>query len=148
LAPFAIVGTKMSEAPKLPGMRELMLKLGSEALAVGQKLGYEPEPVFGLTPEEIKGSNQLVEKIYEKLSADIGTRSLRNCSLQDLMKGRKSEVDLINGLVAEEGARFGIDTPANRLVVELTREIEAGRLKPDPKNMALLVERMAGQAAA
>jgi len=148
LAPFAIVGTKMSEAPKLPGMHELMLKLGSEALAVGQKLGYEPEPVFGLTPEEIKGSNQLVEKIYEKLSADIGTRSLRNCSLQDLMKGRKSEVDLINGLVAEEGARFGIDTPANRLVVELTREIEAGRLKPDPKNMALLVERMASQAAA
>jgi len=143
LAPFAIVGTKMSEAPKLPGMRELMIKLGGEALAVGQKLGYEPEPIFGLTPEEIKGTNQLVEKIYEKLSADIGTRSLRNCSLQDLMKGRKSEVDLINGLVAEEGRRFGLDTPANRVVVELTHEIEAGRLKPDPANMALLIERLA-----
>lgn len=140
LAPFAIVGLKTSEAPKLPGMRELIVKIGTEALEVGQKLGYSPEPIFGLKPEEIDGTNQLVEKLFEKLAADVGVRSLRNCTLQDHMKGRKSEVNLINGRVVEEGERFGIATPANKLIVDLTRRIEAGELTPDPKNMELLVK--------
>ena len=139
LAPFGIVGTKTSEAVKLPGMRELMIRIGGEALAVGQKLGYKPEPVFGLSSEEVKTTNRLVETLFDKLAADVGTRSLRNCTLQDHMKGRKSEVDLINGVVVDEGARFGIDTPANKAVVDLTRRIETGELKPDPNNMELLV---------
>lgn len=142
LAPFAIVGMKTSEATRLPGMRELIIKIGTEALEVGQKLGYSPEPIFGLKPEEIEGTNQLVEKLFDKLVTDVGVRSLRNCTLQDHMKGRKSEVDLINGRVVEEGARFGIATPANKVIVDLTRRIEAGELKPDPKNMDLLVELM------
>ena len=142
LAPFAIVGMKTSEAPKLPGMRDLIIKIGTEALEVGQKLGYSPEPIFGLKPEEIEGTNQLVEMLFDRLVADVGVRSLRNCTLQDHMKGRKSEVDLINGRVVEEGARLGIATPANQLIVELTRQIEAGALKPDPKNMDLLVKMM------
>ena len=142
LAPFAIVGMKTSEATKIPGMRELIIKVGTEALEVGQKLGYSPEPIFGLQPEEIEGTNQLVEKLFDKLVADVGVRSLRNCTLQDHMKGRKSEVDLINGLVVDKGARLGIATPANKLIVDLTRRIEAGELKPDPKNMDLLVNMM------
>jgi ketopantoate reductase len=58
------------------------------------------------------------------------------------MKGRKSETDLINGLVVDEGARFGIATPANKAIVDLTHRIEAGTLKPDPRNMELIVEAM------
>lgn len=139
LAPFGIVGLKTSEASNLPGMRELIVKIGTEALEVGQKLGYTPEPIFGLKPEEIEGTNQLVEKLFDKLAEDVGVRSLRNCTLQDHMKGRKSEVDIINGLVVDEGERLGIPTPANKLIVDLTRRIEAGELKPDPKNMELLV---------
>ena len=143
LASFAIVGLKMSEAKELPGMRDLVVKLGTEALEVGQKLGYQPEPIFGLKPEEIEGTNRFVELMFDKLAADVGARSLRNCTLQDHMKGRKSETDLINGAVVAEGARFGIETPANTLVVDLTRQIEACTLKPDPKNMDLITKMMA-----
>jgi 2-dehydropantoate 2-reductase len=143
LASFAVVGLRMSEAKELPGMREVVVKLGTEALEVGQKLGYKPEPIFGLKPEEIEGSNQFVEMMFDKLAADVGARSLRNCTLQDHIKGRKSETDIINGLVVAEGARFGIATPANQAIVELTHEIEAGTLKPDPKNMDLIVAAMA-----
>ena len=144
LASFALVGLKMSEAKELPGMRAVVVKLGTEALEVGQKLGYQPEPIFGLKPEEIEGSNQFVEMMFDKLAADVGARSLRNCTLQDHMKGRKSETDIINGLVVEGGVRFGIATPANRAIVDLTHQIEAGTLKPDPKNLDLIVAAMAG----
>jgi 2-dehydropantoate 2-reductase len=142
LSSFALVGLKMAEAKELPGMREVIVQLGTEALDVGQKLGYKPEPIFGLKPEEIEGTNRFVELMFDKLAHDVGGRSLRNCSLQDLMKGRKSEVDLINGLVVNEGVRYGIDAPANKVIVDLTHEIEAGRLKPGPENMALILERL------
>ncbi len=142
LASFAVVGLKMSEAKELPGMREVVIRLGTEALEVGQRLGHKPEPIFGLKPDEIEGTNRFVELMFDKLAADVGARSLRNCSLQDHMKGRKSETDLINGLVVDEGARFGIAAPANKVIVDLTREIEAGRLKPDPKNMDLILRMM------
>jgi 2-dehydropantoate 2-reductase len=59
------------------------------------------------------------------------------------MKGRKSETDIINGLVVEEAARFGISAPANQVIVDLSREIEAGRLKPGPENMKLILQRLA-----
>ena len=44
---------------------------------------------------------------------------------------------MINGLVVEESERRGRSAPANARVVEITRQIEAGTLKPVPENMAL-----------
>jgi len=37
------------------------------------------------------------------------------------------------------GAR-GIPTPANETLVEVTRRITAGELKPDPSNLSLAIE--------
>ena len=56
------------------------------------------------------------------------------------MKGRLSEVDLINGLVVEEGRKRGIATPANETLVEITRRIYRGELKPDPANLKIALE--------
>ena len=137
LGPFAIVGLSMADAVRLPGMRELFLRIGQEALDVGQDLGYGIEPIFGLKPGDLQGSNRPLERLFDKLASDIGGRSPRNCVLQDIHKGRYSEVDLINGLVVEESKRRGKSAPANAMVVELTRQIHAGVLKPDPSNMAL-----------
>ena len=57
--------------------------------------------------------------------------------LQDLLKGRASEVDMINGRVVEESERRGYAAPANARVAEIVRQIEAGARKPEPANMAL-----------
>jgi 2-dehydropantoate 2-reductase len=136
LGPFALLGLRLSEAAELPGMRELVLRVGAEALEVGQHLGHTIEPIFGLKPEDVKGSNQLLEKLLDKLNRDIGPRA-RDCVLQDHLKGRYSEVDMINGLVVEESERLGKPAPANAVIVELTRRIQAGTLKPDPANLQL-----------
>lgn len=136
LGPFGILGLTIAEGARLPGMRELIMKVGEEALTVGQELGYSIEPIFGLKPEDIKGTNQLLEKLFDKLAHDIGPKA-RDCVLQDHLKGRYSEVDLINGRVAAEGRRLNKPTPANDMIVELTRRIHEGELKPDPANLTL-----------
>lgn len=143
LGPFAMLGLRLSEAIDLPGMRELVLKVGTEALEAGQMLGHPIEPIFGLSPADVQGTNQLLEKLLDKLSRDIGPRA-RDCVLQDHLKGRYSEVDLINGLVVAECERRGKRAPANAAIVEITRRIRNGTLKPDPSNLALARSLSAG----
>jgi 2-dehydropantoate 2-reductase len=41
--------------------------------------------------------------------------------LQDLVGGRRTEIDFINGAVVARGAALGIDTPVNRTLTELVR---------------------------
>jgi len=136
LGPTALLGLPLSEGARLPGMRELILKVGAEALRAGQEAGYSIEPIFGLKPEDMTNTNQLLEKLFDKLVRDVGPRA-RDCVLQDHLKGRMSEVDLINGWVVAESDKKGKPAPANAVVVELTRRIQAGELKPAPQNVAL-----------
>ena len=49
LGPFAMVGMTMIDALKVPGMRELIIEIGEEAMRVGHDLGHPIEPIFGLT---------------------------------------------------------------------------------------------------
>ena len=66
---FALLGVTQAEGIKMPAMQELIGIIGGEALAVGQHAGYGIEPIFGLKPEEMKGTNQLLEKLMEKQSS-------------------------------------------------------------------------------
>ncbi|MEL0012516.1 MAG: ketopantoate reductase C-terminal domain-containing protein, partial [Alphaproteobacteria bacterium] len=139
LGPFALMGLTLYEAMKLPGMREFALRAGTEALTVGQTMGHTIQPIFGLKPEDVKDTNRLLEKLLDKLAADIGPAA-RDCVLQDHIKGRYSEVDLINGLVVEESARRGQSAPVNAAIAEITRQIQAGELEPDPSNLERALE--------
>ena len=147
LGPFAMVGLTLYDALKLPGMRELIIEIGEEAMRVGHDLGHPVEPIFGLTQADLAGSNRPAEKLFDTLASHVGPGRGRNTVLQDLLKGRASEVDMINGRVVEESERRGYAAPANARVVEIVRQIEAGALKPAPANMELaLPVRQAGEA--
>ena len=50
---------------------------------------------------------------------------------QDLHRGRReSEVEVLNGAVAREGARLGVETPINTTLTEVLRGLAVGRLTP------------------
>ena len=139
LGTIAMTGGELSDRQP-EGMQELMMRLGSESLKVGEALGHPIVPIFGLTSAEIEGSNNLLMKLVDKVNHDIGPGRGANTTLQDHIKGRLSEVDLINGLVVEEGRKRGIPTPANETLVEVTRRIYVGELKPDPANLDIALE--------
>jgi 2-dehydropantoate 2-reductase len=138
----AMSGATNAQYYKYRGSRELALRSGEEALTAGQMAGYKVVPIFGLKPEDIQGSNQLLEILLEKITHDVGPTAL-NTVLQDHMKGRYSEIDMINGLVAEENRKHGRPSPVSDAVVEITREIHAGRLNPDPANLELVLQKLA-----
>jgi 2-dehydropantoate 2-reductase len=54
---------------------------------------------------------------------------------QDMVKGRRTEIQFLNGMVARKGEEIGLATPANRVLTEIVTKVERGELKPDPKHI-------------
>ncbi|MEQ9125654.1 MAG: 2-dehydropantoate 2-reductase N-terminal domain-containing protein [Alphaproteobacteria bacterium] len=141
----AVLDATNADVPGLAGLRGLFLRAGEEALAAGQVLGYRPVPIFGLSADAVDGTNDLLETLLDKLTRDVGPTAI-NTVLQDLRKGRLSEVDLINGLVADTLAARGLAAPVNAAVVDMARRIHRGAAAPGAGNLEA-VKRMAGATA-
>ncbi len=140
LVTTAILGLPMLEAAAVPGMRELMLSAGQEALDAGLAIGHPALPIFGLTSEDMVQTDRIVELLLDTLYAGFVLPQTTTTILHDWMKGRHSEVDDINGVVVAEHTGRGKAAPVNAAIVELAHRIEHGELKPDPANLALLHE--------
>ena len=91
------------------------------------------------------------EKIIDKLLYTIlghmgkkGSRTARGVVFQDLLKGRRTETNFLNGHIARKGREKGIPTPANDAIVELVKRLERGEGKPDKSNVAIIEDIMGG----
>jgi 2-dehydropantoate 2-reductase len=141
MGPFGLTGLGNRDAAALPGMFDVSVSLGRESLAVGTALGYRIEPVFGLRADEFAGSGDenLVTAMKTLLSH---VSNGRTAPIHDHLKGRTSEMEYIPGVVSRKGKELGIPTPCNDAIVELDREINAGRLAMHPSNFDLLKARI------
>ncbi len=150
MGPFGSFGLTNWEAAKLPGMFEISVNLGRESMAVGETLGYRMEPIFGLSEKEFSGaSDEVLVTAMKTLMNHVGSKST-TAPIHDHIKGRKSEMEFINGLVSKKGREMGVPTPFNDAVAELARQIDQGELQMDVSNFDLLKARLelAGQAEA
>lgn len=79
---------------------------------------------FGLTSDaDIPENIKVFRRIWDGQGAQKGSM------IQDLEKGRKTEVDCINGLVCKKGREAGFPTPYNDKVMELIKaEENSGKL--------------------
>jgi 2-dehydropantoate 2-reductase len=135
-------GLGSAEVRGEPGPRRIAIHVGAEVILVGRAAGHEVEPIYGVTAQRfvdaVRGSGR------EDLERDVaaGAKFLtggRPSMLQDVMRGRRTEVDHLNGLVSREGRRLGVATPFNDAVVELVHSHGVGLLRPDPKNLEPLI---------
>jgi len=94
-------GIPNGELLKEPWKTEALELLG-EALAVARAAG------FGFTSEEVTRD---FERIVRATAAN------RSSMLQDLDRGRPTEIDAISGEILREAARYGLDLPATRAVI-------------------------------
>jgi 2-dehydropantoate 2-reductase len=53
-----------------------------------------------------------------------------------MAKGRRTEIEQLNGLVVEKGREAGIPTPANEGIVAAVRRVERGETPQSPDNIA------------
>lgn len=136
--PFSALGIPNQQALEQPGMIEFSAQVGHESFKIGAALGYRIETLFGLTVEEMAGSGlNAAIAVMRQMCKEVGPRG-RNHAIHDYIKGRKSEIDMINGLVVREGARLGIPTQYNAAVVEIDRQIRNGTLTMNPENLKAL----------
>jgi len=54
---------------------------------------------------------------------------------QDILKGRRTEIDAMNGFIARKGAEIGVPAPSHARLTELVTRIERGELKPSPSHL-------------
>lgn len=122
-------------------LRRFGARLGAEGVRVGQALGYELEEIHHMDPEIIAGAgegNPAATKEYDDhrlAEAAKGGGAHRPSMGQDMVKGRRTEIEFINGFIVDKAAPLGIPTPANAALTEIVKRVERGEIAPDPKHI-------------
>jgi 2-dehydropantoate 2-reductase len=137
LAGLSGYGTAEMKTIELP--RRIAIQVASEVIQVARAAGHEVEPIAGIAAQRyVDGANgkRLTELETEMAAAVAGVSALgRPSFLQDVMRGRRTEIEELNGYVVSEGKRLGVATPFNEAVVREVKKHAVGTLQPDPKNL-------------
>jgi 2-dehydropantoate 2-reductase len=105
----ALIGSEVGGIvdPRLNGLKQQII---DECLAVAKADGVTFDEDFVA----------LIDRVF------AGARTIASMR-QDLMKGRKTEIDHMNGAVADLGQKYGIATPVNAAMATMIRYLEANR---------------------
>ena len=134
-ATCAMTGLSSKERDQDEPVRRLSIRLGSQAVRVGRALGLALEPMSGLDLDLLARAEHdaaAMAELEAQILAVNATRSdaARPSMGQDIRKGRRTETEAINGLVARRGEEVGVDAGLHARVDALMRRIEAGELQP------------------
>ncbi len=123
-------------------IRRFGARLGSEAIRVGQALGYELEEIHHMDPETIARAGEgdaAAARDYDEHrlaeAAKPGGGAHRPSMGQDMVKGRRTEIEFLNGFVVRKGDEVGLATPANAALTDIVKRVERGEIPPDPRHI-------------
>ena len=134
----AVLGCTFGEAAKPRESRRVVQALIKECIDVCQVGGIRIEPVQGKDIVKLLNYTNPVKKALSYLIIPLAIRKhakLKASMLQDLEKGKLTEVDAINGAVSAYGRQVSHPTPMNDRVVQIIHDIELGKLKPGFDNL-------------
>ncbi|WP_178130503.1 ketopantoate reductase family protein [Reyranella sp. CPCC 100927] len=125
-----------------PLTRRLSIRIAGEAADIGQRLGYQLEAINGQEPSlwieawraaggqtSDTGALQRAEAILLDLASRM-VSTARPSMGQDIVKGRRTEIDYLNGMIARQAADHGLQAPANAALTRVVQAIEQGRTTP------------------
>jgi 2-dehydropantoate 2-reductase len=130
----------------------LSVVTGSEAARVALQTGVVLEPVNGLHFQEFAAAATRDDFLALKAKLDVARGQIgltpeqvrrlgvpgRPSLLQDVIKGRRTEVDYLNGVIVRMAAALGLPTPLNQAIVELMHAVEAQQVEPQADNLERL----------
>lgn len=138
----AVLGCTFGEAAGPKESRRIVQKLIKECIDVCRAGGIRIEPVQGKDIVKLLDYSNPLKRAFAFMIIPVAIRKhakLKASMLQDIEKGKLTEVDAINGAVSDYGRMVGCPTPANDRVVEIIHRIEKGELKPGFENLSLFV---------
>ncbi len=107
----AIAQRPYGENVRSEGIREVMRDVVDECVAVARAEGVQ-------LPGDVDAA---VGKIIQTMPTQSSSTA------QDLARGKRTEIDYLNGLIIRRGQALGIATPANRVLWALVKLLERGR---------------------
>ena len=119
---------------------KLIGQIGKEAGLCAKADGVHFAP-YGAAPIDplLRMGNNIAAKIFS-FAIRLGYKNMHSAKasmLQDLEKGRRTEVDMINGYISKTGKKHGIATPVNDKIVEIIHGIEDGKYPLSPENLSM-----------
>jgi 2-dehydropantoate 2-reductase len=110
----AILEVNYGKLAEIEHSRILMNSIIRETFAVLQAMGQRT-----LWPD----AEAFIHDFYNRL---VPTTAAHHASmLQDIRRGRKTEIDALNGAIVELGRKYGIATPVNEVVATLVKAKES-----------------------
>jgi len=123
--------------------RRLSIRLAGEAVRAGLSQGLSLEKIAGVDPnvwvqaaEELNtGANDT--PVLDELEARMLTQAERMSDTarpsmgQDMIKGRRTEIEFLNGLVVQRAHEMGLEAPANAGLIAAVQMVERGDAPPD-----------------
>ncbi len=108
--PFgALTGLRNGELLTIPQLKESMKAAVIEGVQVTEKLGLN---IKRHTP---------IEKAFKVAKM---TAMNKNSMLQDIEKGKRTEIDYINGALVKNGEKLGVSCPINSVLTALVKGLE------------------------
>ncbi|HWP13192.1 MAG TPA: 2-dehydropantoate 2-reductase [Ramlibacter sp.] len=104
----AIAQRPYGQAVQGQGVKDVMRDVVDECLAVARAEGVQ-------LPGDVHAA---VGKIAEAMPAQYSSTA------QDLARGKRTEIDYLNGLIVRRGEALGVKTPANRVLWALVKLME------------------------
>lgn len=120
-------------------LRRGIVRLGGEAVNVGVALGYPLEEMVHCEAADFLKAHKGDAAARDKIEAEIqkmavGRSDKQRPSMgQDMAKGRRTEIEFLNGLVVARGAELGIKCPASAALVRCVQRVERGEVKQGPE---------------
>lgn len=139
----ASTGLSGKECDRNDAIRRFSIKLGGEAVRVGQALGYQLVNLGKLAPERLalasEGNQDAlveIENLMMSRAASNPRAGIQRPSMaQDMRKGRRTEIQFMNGFIAEKGRFVGVAAPAHEKLTEIVTRVEQGEIPQSPANL-------------
>jgi 2-dehydropantoate 2-reductase len=141
----AACGATFGEVLDNPYALACLSYLGREVKVCCEAAGYKlPTLLHNQSPDSLDLQDQAMfdASLQMFLAMYAGMRTAKASMLQDLEKGKATEVPMINGFVCETGRQYGIATPFNDKVLEIVTKIERGELPLSMENINLFDKSM------
>jgi len=130
----AVSGLRYGGVAEHSDGRTAAYAIWAEGVAVGESEGLTLEAVYDVDPRALVDRD---DAALAQIMAIAG--NTKPSMLQDLEQGRATEVDVVNGGVAQRGRAHAIATPFNDRVIELVHAMERGERSPAPEELTELV---------
>jgi len=134
----AVLGGTFGDAAGPRDSRQCVQCLIKECIDVAQASGVRIEPVQGKDIMRLLNYRSGIKRSISFAMIPLAIQkhaALKASMLQDLEKGKRTEVDSINGAVCAAGKSVGVLTPFNNTVVRLIHEMEQGKRSSGRSNL-------------